>query len=134
MSNLPTFGAYAAAFEEALQDDDWGRLEQYFSPDASYLPGDGTEARGRDAVLHALRDSVNRLERKSDTRDLLGEPELSETGDSITLKFCIRYTRQGLPDLTLSGREIAHFSNGSIVKIEDVFDDPSGFMDWRNKL
>ena len=30
MSNLPTFGAYAAAFEESLQDGDWTRLEQYF--------------------------------------------------------------------------------------------------------
>ena len=134
MSNLPTFGSYAAAFEEALQDDDWGRLEQYFSPDASYLPGDGTEAVGRDAVLQALQDSVNLLERKSDSRDLLGEPELSESGDSITLKFSIKYTKEGLSDLIHSGHEIAQFSNGSIVKIEDVFDDPSEFLDWRNKL
>ncbi len=32
MSNLPTFGSYAAAFEESLQDDDWSRLEQTSDP------------------------------------------------------------------------------------------------------
>ncbi len=134
MSNLPAFGAYAAAFEESLLDDDWGRLKQYFSEDASYLPGDGTEATGRDAVLQALQDSVNALERKCDSRDLLGEPEVSESGDTITLKFTIRYSRKGLPDLVLSGYETAQFANGSILKMEDVFDDPSALLDWRSKL
>lgn len=134
MSNLPAFGTYAAAFEETLLDDDWGRLTQYFSEDASYLPGDGTEAIGRDAVLQALQDSVNALERKCDSRDLLGEPEISESGDTVTLKFTLKYTKKGLPDLVLSGYETAQFANGSILKMEDVFDDPSAMVDWRNRL
>ena len=134
MSNLPTFGAYAAAFEESLQDDDWSRLEQYFAQDAAYLPGDGTEAIGRDAVLQALQDSVNALERKCDSRDLLGEPDVSESGDTVTLKFTIKYTKKGLPDLILSGYETAQFSDGSILKMEDVFDAPSALLDWRDKL
>ena len=134
MSNLPTFGAYAAAFEESLQDDDWSRLEQYFSEEASYRPGDGTEAIGRDAVLRALQDSVNRLERKSDSRDLVGEPELSESGDKITLKFAVKYSKKGLPDLILSGYETAQFSDGRILKMEDVFDDASAVLEWTNQL
>jgi hypothetical protein len=134
MSNLPTFSEYAAAFESSLQDGDWDRLERFFSPDATYLPGDGTEAIGRDAVLRAFQDSVNALEGKCDSRELLKEPELSESGDTVTLKFTARYTKRGLPDLILSGYETAQFSNGLIRKMEDVFDDPSALVGWREKL
>ena len=134
MSNLSKFGEYAAAFEESLLDDNWTRLEQYFSADATYLPGDGTEASGRDAVLQALQDSVNALERKCDSRDVIGEPEISESGDTITLKFTIRYTKTGLPDLVLGGVETLQYVNGAILKMEDAFGDPSAMMDWRSKL
>jgi hypothetical protein len=134
MSNLPVFGAYAAAFEESLQDDDWSRLEKYFSQDATYLPGDGTQAIGRAAVLQALQDSVNALERKCESRELLGEPEISESGDTITLKFTIKYTKSGMPDLILPGYETAQFANGSILRMEDVFEDPAGMLEWRNSL
>lgn len=134
MSNLAIFATYAAAFEESLQDDDWGRLAQYFAPEASYLPGDGTQANGRDAVLQALQDSVNALERKSDSRDLVGEPEISETGDTITLKFTLKYTKEGLPDLILSGHETVQYADGSILKMEDAFDDPAAMLAWSSKL
>ena len=134
MSNLPAFGNYAVAFEESLLDDNWARLEEYFAPDASYRPGDGTEASGRDAVLQALKDSVDALERKSDSRELQGEPEVSEDGDTITLKFTLKYTKAGLPDLMLSGHETLQYADGVILKMEDVFDDPAGMLDWRNRL
>jgi ketosteroid isomerase-like protein len=134
MSNLPAFGTYAAAFELSLKDDDWSRLEQHFSHDAVYLPGDGTEAVGRDAVIQALQDSVNALERKCDSRDLVGEPKISESGDTITLKFTIKYSKKDLPDLILHGYETAQFSNGSILRMEDVFDDPSAMLDWVENL
>jgi hypothetical protein len=134
MSNLPVFAEYAAAFEQSLQDDDWSRLEQYFARDASYFPGDGTEAIGCVAVIQALQDSVNALEGKSDSRDLVGEPEISEAGDTITLKYTLKYTKSGLPDLILAGYETAQFANGSIVRLEDVFEDSSALLDWQNKL
>jgi len=134
MSNLPTFGVYAAAFEESLNDDDWKRLEQYFTTDASYLPGDGTEAKGRDAALQALKDSVNALERKCDSRELIGGPEISEAGDTVTLKFTIKYTKAGLPDLVLRGYETALFVDGAIAKMEDVFEDSAGMIEWRARL
>ena len=134
MSNLTAFGTYAAAFEESLLDDDWRRLEQYFSPDASYGPGDGTTANGRDAVLRALQDSVNSLERKSDSRELVGEPEITESGDTITLKFTLKYTKAGLPDFVLAGYETVRYADGSIVEMEDVFDDPAALAEWRGKL
>lgn len=134
MSNLPGFGVYAAAFEESLQDDNWDRLAEYFAPEAVYLPGDGTQAEGRAAVLQALQDSVNALERKCDSRVLEGEPDISEEGDTITLRFTLRYTCSGRPDLRLVGYETAQFSDGLIVRMEDVFEDPAGMIEWRNAL
>lgn len=134
MSNLPVFGEYAAAFEASLKDDDWNRLKPYFTEDASYQPGDGTHARGRDAVLAALKASVDALERHCDSRELVGEPEVSETGDTVTLKFTLRYTKQGSPDLLLTGDEILKFSDGAIQTMEDVFEEPETMIAWRSNL
>lgn len=134
MSNLQEFGAYAADFEKTLLDDDWVRLEQYFAEEATYLPGDGTCANGRAASLQALRDSVSSLEKKCDSRELLGEPEVSESGNTITLKYSVRYGCSGHPDYVLSGIETIDYSGGKIVRMEDVFEDPAGLEDWRGKL
>jgi len=134
LSNLPTFGNYAADFEQTLRDDDYGRLEQYFAADASYLPGDGTEATGQTAVMQALKDSVNGLEKKSDSRELIGEPEISEAGDTITLNYALKYTKSGLPDLILNGCETVEFADGLIRRMEDVFENPAEMQSWQAKL
>jgi len=134
LSNLPTFGNYAADFEQSLRDDDWTRLEQYFSDDASYLPGDGTEAKGRAAVMQALQDSVNTLERKSDSRELVGEPQISEAGNTITLNYALKYTKSGHPDLHLNGCETVDYANGLIERMEDVFENPQQVQNWKNSL
>lgn len=115
MSNLNQFAAYAAAFEKSLLDDDWGRLEQYFSADAHYLPGDGSEAVGRDASIQALQDSVNALERRCDSRDLLGQPDIAEAGDTITLGYQIKYAKVGVGEFVLIGTETIQYADGVIV-------------------
>ena len=134
MSNLPTFGNYAADFEQSLRDDDWTRLEQYFATDSSYLPGDGTEAVGRAAVMQALQDSVNALERKSDSRELVGEPDISEAGNTVTLNYQLKYTKDGLPDLNLKGCETVDYANGLIQRLEDVFENPAEMQNWLSNL
>ena len=135
MSNLERFAEYAEAFEATLLDDDWARLEQYFAPDAVYLPGDGTEAVGRESVLQYLRDNVNSLDRRFDSREFLEEPKLSEAGDTVTFAFAVKYAKHGLPDLTISGTETATFTDGAIERMED-FLDPSAaaaMADWLEK-
>jgi hypothetical protein len=134
MSNLQAFGTYAAAFEESLVDDNWARLEQYFSEDASYKPGDGTEGLGRAGVIQSLQDSVNALERKCDARELIGQPGVTEEGDTITLSFTIKYVKQGVDDFLLVGVETIQYSKGLICKMEDVFENPNDLMAWRTKL
>lgn len=134
MSNLPAFSEYAAAFEETLLDDDWSRLAQYFAEDSVYLPGDGSQAQGRTTVLAALKDSVDRLERKAKTRELVGAPDVTESGNRITLSFSIRYTKPGVDDLLLVGVEAIDYANGIIRRMEDTFEDPEGLMAWREKI
>ncbi len=135
MSNLERFTEYAEAFEATLLDDDWARLEQYFSHDAVYLPGDGTEAAGRKSVLQVLCNSVNSLDRKFDSREFIEEPKFSEAGDTVTLIFAVKYAKQGVPDLMVVGTETATFANGTIERMEDFYDENAAAViaDWLKK-
>ncbi len=36
MTKIEQFLSYAAAFEQTYADDDWRRLEQYFTEDVTY--------------------------------------------------------------------------------------------------
>ena len=132
MSNLTRFIEYAAAFEDTFGDDNWERLEKYFDADAVYLPGDGTEAVGRENVLQALRKSVDSLDRRFESRSL-GESQVpTEDGNIVTLIWKLVLSKQGAPDLTLSGTEYATYSGGEIQRLEDVFDEGvvEGMMEW----
>ena len=121
MSNLEQFQAYAAAFEQSYTDDNWQRLAEFFTADAVYAPGDGTEAVGRDQVLARLRDSVNGLDRRFDARELDSSPPAAE-GDTVSLSWHLKLSKAGVPDLTASGVEHATYTDGAISRLEDVFD------------
>ena len=131
MSNLDRFQAYADAFEETYADDNWQRLEQFFTADAVYAPGDGTEAIGRDQVLARLRDGVNGLDRRFDGRALSATPPSAE-GDTVSLSWQLTLSKAGTPDLAASGVEHATFTDGAISRLEDVFDEGTaeGLGEW----
>ena len=134
MSNLPRFATYAADFEKTLLDDNWARLEPFFAESASYLPGDGTEAKGRAAAIQALKDSVEALERRCETRELIGEPGISEQGATVTLTYSIRYGKAGVPDFVLNGVETIDYVDGQIVRMEDIFEDSDALAAWKASL
>jgi hypothetical protein len=135
MSKLERFVEYAAAFEETVIDDNWERLSQYFGADAVYLPGDGTEAVGREQVIQALHDSVNSLDRNFDSRVPGEGPAPTEKGNVITLIWNLTFGKKGLPDLTISGRELLTYNGDVIQRMEDIFDDGVGevITNWMNK-
>lgn len=122
MSNIERFQAYADAFELTYEDDNWQRLEQYFTIDAIYVPGDGTEAVGRDKVLEQLRNNVDGLDRRFDSRRLQTAPPGSD-GDTVSLSWQLTLSKAGAPDLSATGVEHASFTNGAISRLEDVFDE-----------
>ncbi len=107
MSIADRFQSYADAFEETYLDDDWSRIEQYFTEDAVY-EGAPEDAHGRSAVLAKLKDSVNALDRRMDSRTVDFE-QPSVTGNTIKVKWKASYSKAGCRDLLLSGAETAVF-------------------------
>ena len=125
MSHLEQFQAYAAAFEDTYISDDWQRLAQYFTADAVYAPGDGTEAIGRDQVLAQLHEGINGLDRLFDSRTLVATPP-NEENDTVSLAWKLTLSKLGAPDLTITGVEHATYTEGAISHLEDIFDQDTG--------
>ncbi len=122
MSIQDRYQAYADAFEESFVDDDWSRIEQYFTEDAVY-EGD-PDARGREAVLAKLKSGVDAFDRKMDTRT----PDFqtpSVEGNTLEMKWTVTYKKAGAPDLVLSGLETAVFEGERIALLRDDFDPES---------
>jgi hypothetical protein len=119
MSIQDRYQAYADAFEESYVDDDWSRIEQYFTENAVY-DGD-PDARGRDAVLAKLRGGVDGFDRKMDKRT----PDFqtpSVEGNTLEMKWTVTYQKAGAPDLVISGVETAVFEGDRIARLRDDFD------------
>ena len=111
---------YVVDFERTLKDDDWQRLEQYFTEDSVY-EGAPEDARGRDAVLAKLKGGVDGFDRRMDSRT----PDFQEPtveGDTLTMKWKVTYTKKGRPDLVISGTEIAVFRGDRIASLRDDLD------------
>ena len=120
MSIADRYKAYADAFEETYEDDDWSRIEPCFCEDAVYDGGDSV-ARGRDAVLAKLKGGVDGLDRRMDRRT----PDFQTPtvdGDTLTMKWTVSYAKAGCPDLVISGIETAVFEGDRIKTLRDEFD------------
>ncbi len=119
MSIQDRFRAYAEAFEQSYGDDDWSRIGQYFTEDAVY-EGE-PDAKGRAAVVAKLKQAVDSFDRRMDSRT----PDFqtpSVEGDTLSMKWRVTYTKQGAPDLVISGVETAIFEGDRIKLLRDTFD------------
>jgi ketosteroid isomerase-like protein len=119
MSIKDRYRAYADAFEESYEDNDWSRIEQYFTEDAIY-EGE-PDATGRDAVLAKLQGGVDAFDRRMDSRT----PDFqtpSVEGNTLTMSWTVNYTKAGAPDLSISGVETAIFEGDRIKLLRDTFD------------
>jgi ketosteroid isomerase-like protein len=119
MSILDRYQAYAEAFEQSYEDDDWSRIADYFTENAVY-EGE-PDARGRDAVLAKLQGGVDAFDRKMDSRT----PDFQTPtvdGDTLTMRWTVTYTKAGCPDLVISGVETAVFEDDRIALLRDSFD------------
>ena len=132
MKPIDTFKAYFDAFEQTYLDDDWERIAPYFAADVIYATADGTRLEGRNAVLEYLRNDVESLDRRFDSRAFVGEPDISGDDDEVTMRFTISYRKEGAPDLVISGVEAARFQDNQIQQMEDVFDEETlaAFTAW----
>jgi len=126
MNLTERFEAYAAAFEETFADDDWSRLEPYFTEDTVYdIKGEDpfrARVEGRAEVLAHLKESLNGFDRLFDKRELVLRSGPRADGDTVEILWKATYGKDGAPDLTIQGSERASFRGDRIVLLEDVFE------------
>ncbi|MBI3676472.1 MAG: nuclear transport factor 2 family protein [Proteobacteria bacterium] len=124
MSLLEKFVSQRAAFEAALRDDDWSRVEPYLHADVRYevlnMPFH-CSLRGRDSVISGLRRSINRFDRLCE-RSIGGSPILLEEGDSVLVHGSIRFRRGESPVLESRLWEIATYKGDAIERLIDLYD------------
>ena len=113
------FEAYAEDFERTYADDDWSRLEQYFTPDATYSTlANGVRIPGRDSVLAVLRAAVSGFDRRCETRTLVTTRGPTAEGVEVRRAWAATFTLKGAPDLSIAGTERAVFQGDRIRLLE----------------
>jgi len=132
MSNLSTFMAYAAAFEQTFDDDNWQRLEPFFTDDATYevtgLPGGGV-MRGRAEIFRGMKKSLDGFDRRLAKREIVPTSPPTEDGNRVTLQGIARYVRDGAP-LELRATLTAEFADGRICRMHDAFTLDAAALAW----
>jgi hypothetical protein len=121
MSIQDCFLAYVDAFEITYKDNDWSRLEQYFTEGATYDSGLGDAAHGRAAVMAKLESAVDGFDRLMDTRVVDFTPPVTD-GDTVRTQWTARYSKAGVPDLQFGGTEYAQFDGDRISHLRDELD------------
>jgi hypothetical protein len=125
MDAIARFTEYAAAFEDVYKSDDWTALERFFSEDAVYeLTGADLfvgRHEGRDAVFAALKASLDRFDRRFETRQLeaLEGPALRD--GAVWMRWRASYRSPGVPELVIDGQESVFFEGDRIVRMVDDF-------------
>ena len=120
MNIVDRYLAYAEAFELSYEDDDWSRLEAYFTENATYL-GEPENAEGRAAVLGKLKGGVDSFDRKMDSRTPDFQTPTAD-GNTIHMDWKVTYSKADCPDLAISGHETAVFEGDRIASLRDDFD------------
>lgn len=124
MSALQDFFAYAMAFEQTYDDDDWSRLEPFFAADAVYEVRNsalGCRLEGRPAILAGLRKSLDGFDRRFAKRTLDVTDGPHERGDTVTIGWTGTYVVADGPPLVLRGRSCARYHDGRIVELVDEY-------------
>lgn len=121
MGIIEIFESFAADFEAAVQDDNWSRLEKYFTKDATYLNVGGPDPKceGRDAILAFLKKDVSNNDRRFDTRTLIALTPPSAEGDRLSRRWRCTYSLAGAPDLVVEGEARYRFEGDLIKQIEE---------------
>lgn len=120
---IARFAAYAEDFERSYADDDWSRLEQYFTEDATYsTPANGVRVPGRRNLLAVLRAAVSGFDRRCDSRTLVTTRGPREEGDQVSREWQATFTLAGAPDITVAGSERAVFRGDRILLLEVVLE------------
>ncbi|MBI1817950.1 MAG: nuclear transport factor 2 family protein [Deltaproteobacteria bacterium] len=121
MNLIACFEAYARDFEQTFVDDDWSRLEPYFTEDAVYVTLDPPVRRqnGREAVLTALRRAVSSFDRRCTSRVLETTHGPAQASNQVRREWACTFTCAGAPPLRISGLERAVYDKDRISFLEE---------------
>jgi hypothetical protein len=118
---------YAAAFEDAIDDNDWAPVADCFHPQATYVRHSDDErlhtpeVKGNTDIAANFASSVEQFDRRFTSRNLSNVHIASVNKSDLHHEFNITYKADGLPDLEFSGHENYVFdSEGLIVSLEEV--------------
>lgn len=121
MSNeVKAFMIYAKAFEDGFTADDWTLVDRLFDKDivwslAGPPPPFSYFARGREVVSAVIKRSVDSFDRRFDLRmPVVTEGPVAIPGGAY-IKWCVTYTRKGLPPFKLLGEEWDLFHDGKMT-------------------
>ena len=129
------YAAYVAAFEIAFQDDDWTRVESFFTSDVViriHTEPFAGGCEGIDGVADYFRLVLDNFDRRFDERAITGPPVITQRGNRVRAVWRTCYRRAGAPDLMLSGVEVATFRGQHIARLDSRFDEgvAERMVDW----
>ena len=134
MGMIERFKEYTDALEEAYHDDDWSRLAPYFAEKATYRSyyGADLEVTGRDGVLEQIRADAESFDRKFDSRQVEYFDGPREERGGVFTMWRVTYSKAGVPDLTLTGKEVATYIGEEITLLEGHYlpETFGEFGDW----
>ena len=121
MDNVKIFESFAAAFEAAVEDDDWSRLEKYLAADATYfnVGGPDPKSEGREAIITYLKADISNTDRRFDSRTLIALSPPLAVADRLSRQWRCTYTLAGAPDLVVEGEARYLFEGNLIKEIEE---------------
>jgi hypothetical protein len=133
MTKIEQFLSYASAFEQTYADDDWRRLEKYFTEDVTYrvsgLPTE-YELHGRDNMLRGMRKSLDGFDRKMAARKVVPTAPPTEADTKVTFHGFVRYQRGDSPPVELRAKLVAEFDGDRICSMHDTFDIDDAGRQW----
>lgn len=124
MSHMSQFLAYAQAFEQTFVDDDWRRLEPYFTDDVVYIVTgvpNPCELHGKDAMFRGMKKSLDGFDRKMSMREIVPAGPPVEDGDRLTLSGLVRYRRGDSPVVELRATIVVTYAGDRIARMHDTF-------------
>ncbi len=137
MNNIDTFNDFAAAFEAAVIDGNWARIEKYLAEDATYLNVGGPDPKceGREAIIAFLKEDVSNTDRRFDERVLIALTPPATEGDRLSRQWRCTYSLAEAPDLVVEGEARYLFDDGLIKEIEEEITSESmrNVEEWMGK-
>jgi hypothetical protein len=120
MGTIERFNEYKVTLERAYQEDNWSLLAPYFAEDATFRSyyGADLEVTGRDAVVKQFYADAESFDRKFDSRRVEYFDGPREERGGVFTMWRVTYSKEGAPDLVLTGTEIAVYNGDEITLLE----------------